>query len=201
MFTTKMDLLRPKSRQEIENDFRNKYKISKDQWDKLMKLLKAPFNSKHFVLWWGFPTIVLGVSMAISLFTCIPPSSSYTEYKTINKSEWLEYTGDSTYVGYKPPLEIEMPSKNESTKHERDSIQNEIDNIKTKDWLAVEIPPKKRSFPQIHLPKIYKSDITFFKRVINIFYVGIIILLTGVFIIVPIVCIVKNYENGGYIDY
>jgi len=162
------DILKPKTRAEI--------------W--------AITVQRHFVLMIGIPTMLVGLTMAITLLSCIP-GSSYVEHREIRKVEWLEATGDSTYVNYvpTPPLVLDESLK----KSVRDSITEVHAAEVTNDWVSLET--KKFKKEPIKLPLVFKKNISFFKRFINITCVALLILISGLLIILPIVVMSKRYGD------
>ena len=181
-----MNILKPKSKQEIITDFKNMHKISTEQWEKFVKYVKgaAPFHSKHFVLIWGFPVILLGLSMGISLLTCIPSmndnGSNIIVLKDLNNSEVVIMDSLAFVTTFQVP-----------------GLQTDSTAVTSK-ALVVRTPPRKE---KIHLPKIFKSNINFFKRVLNIFCNAFIIFLSGLFIVLPIIAMVNTYDNDNNIHY
>jgi len=174
------DILKPKSRREI--------------WKIIYK--------RHFVLIIGIPTMLFGLTMAITLLSCIP-GSSYAEYHDIAKTEWLEATGDSTFVDFVPEPYIETPK--DATKAEADSIDNLNTKRTTDKYVVLEIiEPVKEP---IKLPYVFKKNVNFFKRYVNVSFVGVLILMAVLMIILPIISMVRRYgyqaqqNNNNYRGY
>ena len=168
------DILKPKSRSEI--------------W--------ALTVQRHIVLMIGIPSILVGLTMAITFLSCIE-GSSYINYLKIEKVNWAEATGDSTFVDHVPTPALVL---DESLKNSvKDSIIEVYEAAVDDDWVALEI--KKPVKEQPNLPLVFKENVTFFKRMANITTIGLLILITGLFIILPIVAMVRRYgddDNARY---
>jgi len=149
-------------------------------------------KSQHYTILLGIPMMLIGICMAITLFTCIP-GKSYTSHHTMQKVDWLKATGDSTYVNHIPMPPLELIDET-LKKHVRDSISSAYHKeVTAKDWVTLEIKVPEKEQPT--LPKIFNKNITFFKRLTNIITAAILILTAIVFFVIPIIVWSKRYGD------